>query len=158
MPRDLEQEKPSPPPVALTESPNSVGTERSDSPNETENSPTSSRGRFVIIPRDQQRQAPTAFHPYTRPLTISDLDSVVALENAAFSNPEERATREKLLYRLSKCGEICYGLFCTVVPGSGTKAVTLETGRPVETGRRKWSHQCFDRSCYFSQDYESTCY
>jgi hypothetical protein len=50
----------------------------------------------VIVPQDQQSKAPTHLHPYTRPLTISDLESVVALENVAFSNPEERATREKV--------------------------------------------------------------
>jgi len=42
----------------------------------------------------------------------------------------------QIKYRLSKCGEICYGLFCTVVPGSDVKAATLETGRVVETSRR----------------------
>ena len=40
------------------------------------------------------------------------------------------------MYRLSKCGELCLGIFCTAVPGSGIKAETLATGRPVETSRR----------------------
>jgi hypothetical protein len=75
-------------------------TERSESPNQQEElSPTSERSRqFIIIPEDQQRKAPSNLnlHPYTRPLTISDLESCVALENAAFTNPEERATREKV--------------------------------------------------------------
>lgn len=35
-------------------------------------------------------------HPYTRLLTISDLDSCVALENAAFPIKQERASREKV--------------------------------------------------------------
>ena len=102
MPRDLEAEKPSPPPVTLTESPNSVGTERSDSPHDAEESPTSNRGRFVITPEDQKNPAPTTLHPYTRPLTISDLDSVVALENASFPNPEERASKEKVSHFSSR--------------------------------------------------------
>lgn len=42
----------------------------------------------------------------------------------------------QFIYRLSKCGELCLGIFCTVVPGSGIKAETLDTGRPVETSRR----------------------
>jgi hypothetical protein len=98
MPRDLDQEKPAPP-VPLTESPNSVTTERSESPNqEEEASPTTERRRqFVIIPEDQYVKPPANLHPYTRPLTISDVDSCVALEDAAFANPEERATREKVI-------------------------------------------------------------
>lgn len=55
---------------------------------------------FVIIPDDQQLPhrggAGSNLHPYVRPLTISDVESVVAVENAAFTNPEERATREKV--------------------------------------------------------------
>ncbi|KAK0121379.1 hypothetical protein ONS96_011552 [Cadophora gregata f. sp. sojae] len=140
MPRDLEQERPAPP-VPFTESPNSVTTERSDSPLHQEEaaaaSPSTDRQRqFVIIPESQQVKAPANLHPYTRPLTISDLDSCVALENTAFTNPEERATREKFKYRLTKCGELCYGIFCTVVPGSGFEIETLAAGKPVETSRR----------------------
>lgn len=97
MPRDLEAEQPAPP-VPLTESPNSVATERSESPEMEEDSPSANRrGQFVIVPENEQVKAPsTTLHLYTRPLTISDLESVVALENAAFTNPEERATREKV--------------------------------------------------------------
>jgi ribosomal protein S18 acetylase RimI-like enzyme len=40
------------------------------------------------------------------------------------------------MYRLSRCGELCLGIFCTIIPGSGVKAETLATGRPVETSRR----------------------
>jgi len=93
MPRDLEQErkKDKSPPITLTESPNRMA---SGSPI----SPTTEPRNFVIIPPDQQVQsgAPTNLHPYTRPLTISDLESCVALENAAFSDPNERASREKV--------------------------------------------------------------
>ena len=44
-----------------------------------------------------QRVLPFVFLPNIRPLNPSDLDSVVALENAAFSNPEHRATPDKVL-------------------------------------------------------------
>lgn len=96
MPRDLENEKP----PTLTESPNSVGTERSDS-EETSPSPTSERQKaFVIIPQERQikTKTPNNLHPYTRPLTIQDLDSCIALENATFTDPNERATPEKVRY------------------------------------------------------------
>lgn len=95
----LEEQKPDPP-VPLTESPDSVMTNRSESPIQKDLSPTAERlqRQFIIIPAEhQQRKAATDLnlHPYTRPLTISDLESCVALENAAFTNPDERATREK---------------------------------------------------------------
>lgn len=45
-----------------------------------------------------------------RPLLIDDLDQVEALESVCF--PElDRASREKLAYRLSVCPELCLGLF-----------------------------------------------
>jgi len=135
MPRDLDTEKP----PTLTESPNSVGTDRSDS-EEASPSPTSERQKasnFVIVPKERQIKTPNLnLHPYTRPLTIHDLDSCIALENAAFADPSERATPEKFKYRLSKTGELCLGIFCTVVPGSGVEAETIATGRPVETSRK----------------------
>ncbi|KAI0998015.1 hypothetical protein K3495_g10174 [Podosphaera aphanis] len=74
-------------------------------------------------------------HPYTRPLTLGDIDSCQALENAAYSEPRDRATRDQLIYRLSKCGELCLGIFSSVLPGSEFKAETLATGKPVETSR-----------------------
>jgi len=39
---------------------------------------------------------PFAFSPNIRPLCVSDIESVVALENAAFHDPQHRATREKV--------------------------------------------------------------
>ena len=93
----LEEQRPASP-APLTESPDSVRTERSESSSQQEESPTAERRQFIIIPEEHQRKAPPSnlnLHPYTRPLTISDLESCVALENAAFTNPEERATREK---------------------------------------------------------------
>ncbi|XXG99192.1 hypothetical protein Hte_005527 [Hypoxylon texense] len=82
---------------------------------------------------------PFAFHPNVQPLTISDLESCVALENAAFPDPEHRCTREKFEYRLRTCPELCLGLFCTVVPSeikdTGFEIETLPTAHPVETNR-----------------------
>jgi ribosomal protein S18 acetylase RimI-like enzyme len=112
----------------LTESPNHV--------TESPNSPGKHQMEFVIIPEDQQVVNHAKLHPYTRPLTIYDLESVVALENAAFENSADRATREKMAYRLTKCGELCLGIFCTVVPGENFNAPTLATGRPVESSRK----------------------
>ncbi|KAI1457578.1 acyl-CoA N-acyltransferase [Annulohypoxylon moriforme] len=82
---------------------------------------------------------PLPFHPNVRPLTVSDLESCVALENAAFEDPEHRCTREKFEYRLSMCPELCLGLFCTIVPDNaraeGFEISTLPVAKPVETGR-----------------------
>ncbi|KAH8804980.1 acyl-CoA N-acyltransferase [Xylogone sp. PMI_703] len=114
----------------LNKSPDDVKDEaaqESASPGEVEgNAPN-----FILI----QPKGPPRLHPYTRPLTISDIDSVVALENAAFTDPNERATREKFEYRLTKCGELCMGIFCTMVPGSDESVATLAAARPVELGR-----------------------
>ena len=52
------------------------------------------------------------------------------------SFPYSEADDVQFIYRLNKCGELCLGIFCTVVPGSGIKAETLDTGRPVETSRK----------------------
>jgi hypothetical protein len=107
MPRDLEPSKPAPV-VQLTESPGKVPSSPDpDTTKPKDASPPEPQREFIIIPHDQQYKAPTNLHthkgpsnlyPYTRPLTISDLESVVALENAAFSEPKERATREKVSF------------------------------------------------------------
>ncbi|KAI1133753.1 hypothetical protein F5Y10DRAFT_4355 [Nemania abortiva] len=80
---------------------------------------------------------PFPFSPLIRPLTISDLESCIALENAAFTNPAHRCSREKFIYRLTACPELCMGVFCTVVPSNtkGWEIDTLRTALPVETGR-----------------------
>ncbi|EGS21123.1 arylalkylamine N-acetyltransferase-like protein [Thermochaetoides thermophila DSM 1495] len=86
------------------------------------------------------------FAPNIRPLTIADVDACVALENAAFPNPEHRATRDKFEYRLTVCPELSLGVFITIVPsqahsffGDATTAAekleTLPYARPVETDR-----------------------
>ncbi|KAI0387503.1 acyl-CoA N-acyltransferase [Hypomontagnella monticulosa] len=84
-----------------------------------------------------QRLLPFQFCPNVRPLTISDLESCVALEDAAFANPAQRCTRDKFAYRLSTCPELCLGLFCTVVPDQAQDfdIETLKVAQPVETGR-----------------------
>ncbi len=43
-----------------------------------------------------QKVLPFQFLPNIRPLTISDLESCIALENAAFPEPKHRATPEKV--------------------------------------------------------------
>jgi hypothetical protein len=81
MPRDLNQEEK---PVQLTESPNSTTSPAEDSKME-----------LVASARAKER-ADGILHPYTRPLTISDIESCCALEEAAFDKVEERASREKV--------------------------------------------------------------
>jgi len=92
MPRDLDGEKPLPVVPLITASPNKMP----DSPIElSSDSPATQASKdFVVVPKNQQYK-PTNLHPYTRPLTVSDIEAVVALENAAFPDPNERATREK---------------------------------------------------------------
>ncbi|KAI8624495.1 hypothetical protein F5Y19DRAFT_480515 [Xylariaceae sp. FL1651] len=87
--------------------------------------------------RGMQDLLPFPFSPLIRPLTISDLESCVALENASFSNHAHRCSREKFEYRLTACPELCMGVFCTVAPATanGWEIDTLHTAHPVETGR-----------------------
>lgn len=94
---ELDQRESTPPQTPImSESPNPVTPRQFDDQQEVQKS-------FVIIPEDQQirnfQMYPNShrdIHPYTRPLTISDLESVLTLENAAFSDPNERASREKV--------------------------------------------------------------
>ncbi|KAL4957120.1 hypothetical protein BDW69DRAFT_156959 [Aspergillus filifer] len=48
-------------------------------------------------------------HPFVQVLTESNVDDCVAVEEAFPEN--ERCTREKFLYRLGRCPELCLGLF-----------------------------------------------
>ncbi|RYP49133.1 hypothetical protein DL768_005130 [Monosporascus sp. mg162] len=86
-----------------------------------------------------QEILPFTFSPLIRPLTIRDLECCIALENAAFTNPEHRCSREKFEYRLSICPELSLGVFCTIVPSvaeeRGFEIDTLETAKEVETAR-----------------------
>ncbi|KAI8960034.1 acyl-CoA N-acyltransferase [Daldinia sp. FL1419] len=102
-----------------------------------------------------QEIVPFPFLPNVRPLTISDLESCVALEDASFSNPAHRCTREKFEYRLSVCPELSLGLFCTIAPdkAEGFEIDTLPPAHPVETGRENnaksvlMAHIVATRSC-----------
>ncbi|KUI53718.1 Polyamine N-acetyltransferase 1 [Cytospora mali] len=84
-----------------------------------------------------QEIVPFPFAPNIRPLGISDLKSVIALENAAFPDPNHRATPEKFEYRLTMCPELSLGIFCTVVPSlaKGFDIETFATAHTVETDR-----------------------
>lgn len=84
MPRDLEAEMP----VKLTESPSSTLSDQ-DPP------PSASR-EIIRVDQPRSDQSDMTRNIIVRPLTISDLESCVALENAAFTTEEERASREKV--------------------------------------------------------------
>ncbi|KAM0801708.1 hypothetical protein BDR22DRAFT_157652 [Usnea florida] len=72
-------------------------------------------------------------HPYVQALSLSNLDSCVALEDAVFS-PEERCLREKFIYRLTTCPELCLGLFSSIPPHSPSASVpTYATARPADS-------------------------
>jgi hypothetical protein len=98
MPGDLGLEEG---PVTLSESPNST--------EETEEQ--QSNGQYILITDHQgtSSKRPNSIgklHPYTRLLTISDLESCVALENAAFPIEQERATRDKVSKQFGTSGKL----------------------------------------------------
>lgn len=82
-------------PLQLTESP---GDDGEGSQGDSHNSQTQSGGELTIRAgsSDSRKSTDTInLHPVTRLLTISDIDSCVALEDLAFTNPDERCSREK---------------------------------------------------------------
>lgn len=66
--------------------------------------------RYVIINNADEGQqgeeirSLRSLHPYTRPLTISDLDSCIALENAAFDESERCSPDKVSLFLYVTCG------------------------------------------------------
>ncbi|KAK8159707.1 hypothetical protein IWX90DRAFT_508418 [Phyllosticta citrichinensis] len=75
---------------------------------------------------------PNDLHPITGTLNPSYLDSCVTCENAAFDEAL-RGDRNKILYRLTICGELCMGLFTTsTAPDSSVP--TTSTAHIVESG------------------------
>lgn len=78
-------------------------------------------GRYVMINNadddgqqgeEDQTRTLRSLHPYTRPLTISDLDSCIALEDAAFAE-NERCSPEKVSWFLYVT---CGSYFSSLLP------------------------------------------
>ncbi|KAB8235155.1 hypothetical protein ETB97_003847 [Aspergillus alliaceus] len=61
-------------------------------------------------PTPLQIPALDGLNPFTRPLTPSDIQSCVTVENAAFIE-QERCSEEKFEYRLHQTPGLCLGLF-----------------------------------------------
>ncbi|RWR00047.1 acyl-CoA N-acyltransferase [Paecilomyces variotii] len=55
---------------------------------------------------------------FTRPLSVSDVESCVEVESVF--PPQERCSKEKFVYRLTVCPEICLGLFVETPEDEGT--------------------------------------
>lgn len=58
-----------------------------------------------LKPRIQELLDPFPFAPNIRPLGMSDLKSAIALENAAFTDPQHRASAEKVSHIQKREGE-----------------------------------------------------
>ncbi|KAK5044735.1 hypothetical protein LTR84_010509 [Exophiala bonariae] len=71
-------------------------------------------------------------HPENQALSVFDVDQCTKLEEEAFP-PEERASREKFLYRLTRCPELSLGLFT-----QPTKAEAEDSNTPPQ--RRLMAH------------------
>ncbi|KAL6717208.1 hypothetical protein ACLMJK_005123 [Lecanora helva] len=72
-------------------------------------------------------------HPYVQTLSVSNLESCIALENAIFPE-QERCSPEKFRYRLTVCPELCFGLFSTTTsPPSSTTIPTYATAHPPDS-------------------------
>ncbi|PIA93010.1 hypothetical protein CB0940_04109 [Cercospora beticola] len=78
----------------------------------------------------QSNEKRDPLHPYTQTLSLSDVESCVRLEDAAFP-PAERASREKFQYRLKNCGELSLGIFTSE---ENSEATTASTASPAWSG------------------------
>ncbi|KAE8149106.1 hypothetical protein BDV25DRAFT_156906 [Aspergillus avenaceus] len=66
-------------------------------------------------PPMHQRTKLDELHPFVQVLTVSNVDDCVSVESAF---PEqERCSREKFIYRLNRCPELCLGLFTLPIVG-----------------------------------------
>ncbi|KAF4258927.1 hypothetical protein KXX13_007105 [Aspergillus fumigatus] len=71
-------------------------------------------------------------HPFVQTLTVSNVDDCVEVENAFPEN--ERCSREKFIYRLTKCPELSLGLFTIpIVPKGQPKPRPTLIGHIVAT-------------------------
>ncbi|EAW14014.1 polyamine acetyltransferase [Aspergillus clavatus NRRL 1] len=71
-------------------------------------------------------------HPFVQALTVSNVDDCVAVENAFPEN--ERCTREKFIYRLTKCPELSLGLFTIpIIPEGQPKPRPTLVGHIIAT-------------------------
>lgn len=84
-----------------------------------------------------QKVIPFHWAPMLSPLTDSDIETCVTLERAAFPDPNHRATREMIEYRIQRSGGLCYGLFNTYRPADAKdwKIATMSHSKEVESGR-----------------------
>ncbi|KAK1473043.1 acetyltransferase [Colletotrichum cuscutae] len=129
------------PPVAKPEEASDCAIESSDDADdeyiETQMSQSELKKKQQTQRRTIQHIVPFKWSPLVLPLTESNLESCVALEDAAFPDPSHRATRVKFMYRLATCSDISTGLFCSVVPAEAEAfpLSTMAVASPVETGR-----------------------
>ncbi len=85
------------PPITLTRSPANMASSNLDD----DDSQTAASGFLHIFKKQQKPQqeddpsTKDEFHPYVQTLSIADLESCIALENAAFPE-DERCSREKV--------------------------------------------------------------
>lgn len=78
-------------------------------------------------------------HAVIRPLTVADLDQVVRLEELGFP-PEERCSREKAMYRLRVCPELCAGVFIREYhdnKSTGTVSKTSEEDKELQQDEKE---------------------
>ncbi|RPA82846.1 acyl-CoA N-acyltransferase [Ascobolus immersus RN42] len=82
------------------------------------------------------QNAPTdadALKVYVRTLTKNDIDAIISLEEGAFENPEERAGKDKIFYRLTVCPEVALGIFTTTNPTEGQARKEVLLGHIIGT-------------------------
>lgn len=70
----------------------------------------------------QDKNNTLPLHMYIRPLIMEDVNATVELESVCFP-PNERASIDKVKYRLKECPELCSGLFIRTFDENNKKIV-----------------------------------
>nr|OQO19851.1 hypothetical protein B0A51_11762 [Rachicladosporium sp. CCFEE 5018] len=88
----------------------------------------------IMFNRLARRRAPRSkrddLHPYTQTLVMSEVDSCNIIEEATFP-PQERASKEKIKYRIRVCPELTLGIYTS---HTGSDIATADTSAPVYSG------------------------
>ncbi|KAK6437254.1 hypothetical protein LTR95_006553 [Oleoguttula sp. CCFEE 5521] len=99
-----------------------------------EESPMSAEDENTMFNRLARRRPARSkrddLHPYTQTLVMSEVDSCNIIEEATFP-PQERASIEKIKYRIRVCPELTLGIYTS---HTGSDIATAASSAPVYSG------------------------
>ncbi|PGH27966.1 hypothetical protein AJ80_00220 [Polytolypa hystricis UAMH7299] len=108
-------------------------------------------GWYFRRPQPTKPSALDALHPFVQLLSLSNIEDCVGVE-AAFPE-QERCSREKLMYRLTKCPELSLGIFSLPVAPNQPKPQPTLVAHIIAT--RTSSPQVTDATMAMPEDWQS---